>query len=87
MRIPAAPLRAVDSGLLYAPGIYTDSFNLGHSAHVQYHPQPGVVMSETETTATEPEVTEQSADIGEQAAAAVKGDDPTTSAEAEEVEA
>ena len=39
-------------------------------------------MSETETTATEPEVTEQSADIGEQAAAAVKGDDPTTAAEA-----
>ena len=48
----------------------------------QYHTNPGVVMSETETTATEPEVTEQSADIGEQAAAAVKGDDPTTAAEA-----
>ena len=43
-------------------------------------------MSETETTATEPEVTEQSADIGEQAAAAVKGDDPTTAEEATKAE-
>lgn len=39
-----------------------------------------------ETKDTTTETTEQSADIGEQAAAAVKGDDPTTAEEATKAE-